>query len=382
MVPAKTFCIKARFLPVLVGAAIGLAVLLLFGRSPEGRQQLELLDTTAATRQERRPTDTSNTALNTAQTPAPPKKESLPNTSSVPVNAKRKKKHEDVSFRQHVYGINLLLLDKVAQRRDRSSSSSVLPYDSAILCVCAKCGSTSFYNYLYRQIFGVNFQERYSGPPWIQNVQSKRWEGVFQRPRLRDQDVVRLLKTTTTRSQNRTFGLAMIRHPVERIISAWKSKLACDPHLNVDLPERAKFVHQLRAMAGPGAIVGINDTATDCLGFSDYLKVLQRIHQRGKASELDNHFLPQHLHCFRHTEPADWTVVVTASDPSLTSILATLLGENSETSDKNAGDGIGHRHKSGSSDAFSISSRDQAILDEITRDEMELLSDYLSLPSL
>ena len=93
----------------------------------------------------------------------------------------------------------------------------------ALVCVPAKSGSTSFYNWLYRSLADQHWP--YQGSPWIQNTSSPRWHGLkgwavrFKQLPLRQRRV--LLRSTAVRR------FAFHRHPIERALSGFNSKAAC-----------------------------------------------------------------------------------------------------------------------------------------------------------
>ena len=89
-----------------------------------------------------------------------------------------------------------------------------LPDANVALCSCLKCGSTSFFALAYKTLFGKEWP--YQGRPWVQEVYSDRWEGK-----------VTTISVDEMKKKNVT-SIALLRDPKERLISAWKSKVACD----------------------------------------------------------------------------------------------------------------------------------------------------------
>mmetsp|Transcript_19893 Transcript_19893/g.45685 ORF Transcript_19893/g.45685 Transcript_19893/m.45685 type:complete len:178 (-) Transcript_19893:766-1299(-) len=109
---------------------------------------------------------------------------------------------------------------------------------STLVCVPAKAGSTSFFFWLYRVLAGGDWP--YKGPPWVQDVSSSRWQNMSA-------SVVRIahlpLRARThilTNAGIRRY--ALVRHPLERGISAYHSKVACNMG---DIADHAGAIRQL-----------------------------------------------------------------------------------------------------------------------------------------
>ena len=134
-------------------------------------------------------------------------------------------------------------------------TSTTQPYQRAVICGCAKCGSSSYFKFLYRLIFDKPFTSPEKGV-WVQKTHSKAWKGAFQRRQLS------LSKTKEVLSNPKTFSFALIREPISRLISAWKSKLACDgKRWNTDTSERWRFTEEilhLSEMPIPKQLQGLN----------------------------------------------------------------------------------------------------------------------------
>ena len=126
----------------------------------------------------------------------------------------------------------------------------------ALVCVPAKSGSTSFYNWLYRSLADQHWP--YQGSPWIQNTSSPRWHGLkgwavrFKQLPLRQRRV--LLRSTAVRR------FAFHRHPIERALSGFNSKAACghgdqSDHVGVvRRPHKLEGALQARASPPNGAL--------------------------------------------------------------------------------------------------------------------------------
>ena len=164
--------------------------------------------------------------------------------------------------------------DAAAVRAGATAVSTIRSNATALVCVPAKAGSTSFYFWLFHALSGAPWP--YSGPPWIQDVSSARWANLsgvrvsrFDKMALRQR--IRALSDplikrayhhsdtqtnpysfqphecplpprtpTDGRSRSHTtpslalmlrsaaIGFALTRDPLERAVSAYYSKMACD----------------------------------------------------------------------------------------------------------------------------------------------------------
>ena len=118
-----------------------------------------------------------------------------------------------------------------------------------------------------------------------------------------------------------------------------------------------------------------------CLTLTEYLQTLYIIHRKGLQLKLDRHFLPQHLRCFRHVPPSEWTLVITIANPQLPEWLEqVLVGKESTTLSANQTNSVGmvRSHASGhSQQGMGLSPMDGPLLDAITRDEYQVLGPFL-----
>merc|ERR1719235_1030761 len=93
-----------------------------------------------------------------------------------------------------------------------------VPDKNMVLCACAKCGSTAFFKYFYQLEMGKPW-EYGDTRPYAQDTGSARWQ----------ERIVHINDTAKQEQIMKTaYSFALIRDPKERIISAWKSKIACD----------------------------------------------------------------------------------------------------------------------------------------------------------
>jgi len=190
------------------------------------------------------------------------------------------------------------------------------PSKNVIMCACEKCGSTSLYMFMYQTLLGEEWN--FTGPPFIQRG-SHRWQGQLRT--ISAESAVTLMDTNPN-----MFSLALVRDPIERLQSAWKSKVACDNSCyRIDTDDRNWFVPQLLDLAG-------NTSKETCLSFPDFVDVLFSIHTQGKEGFLNLHFLPQNLHCFRDIPVEKWGKVATVKDADMAKELALHVGNTAVSS--------------------------------------------------
>jgi len=143
----------------------------------------------------------------------------------------------------------------------------------ATICACAKCGSSSFWRERFAIVHGRSFASmNYTGPPWIHNMSNKKiWTNIQAK------------RKTDWSSFEKQDSFALIRDPKERILSAFKSKVRCDTHADIDGHRR--LVPFLLNLAGSNITARVDSSGGfPCLDFSDYLAVLSQIHTQGKKA--------------------------------------------------------------------------------------------------
>eukprot|EP00448_Togula_jolla_P013061 CAMPEP_0170597236 /NCGR_PEP_ID=MMETSP0224-20130122/15603_1 /TAXON_ID=285029 /ORGANISM="Togula jolla, Strain CCCM 725" /LENGTH=378 /DNA_ID=CAMNT_0010921701 /DNA_START=83 /DNA_END=1219 /DNA_ORIENTATION=- len=246
-----------------------------------------------------------------------------------------------------------------------------MPARQMVVCSCAKCGSTSMYEYLFEQEFSEAWsaclhkdntstcrEDVARGP---QNIMSSRWQGAFNMVQTKVQQAALMKKA---------FSFALVRDPKERLISAWKSKVSCNKTFGVDLYDRAHFdEHENRYLGFVPALLrleGKEDNVT-CLPMNAFLRSLRSIHEQGKTKYLDRHFLPQHLGCFYRFPPEKWSKVVAISEPGAFASLARHVESDIKTPPQ--------AHLSLRD--VDTSEETEELLNEVTREEYEVLAPYL-----
>ena len=245
-----------------------------------------------------------------------------------------------------------------------------LENQASYVCICKKCGSSSTFMTIYEMAFGYKWN--YTGRPNVQEAHDPvRWKGVGSRQKIRAGSV------------RAAPSLAIIRDPRERILSAWKSKVTChSAEYHTDLHDRRTHVPALLKQAGlPKQFAATTDPDRPdelCLSLTEFLQVLYIIHRQGQQMNLNGHYMPQHLGCFRHVAPSKWDVVTTVKDPHLKTILEQIILGKNTTSSAHGDEVIEQVHASGQSQrGMGLSPLDGPLLDAITRDEYKVLGPYL-----
>ncbi len=249
--------------------------------------------------------------------------------------------------------------------------SEVETASSSIVCACAKCGSTSFFQTIYEITHGKKW--KYENRPWVQTIDaSRRWTDIRAR---------RIYSEEANENSKRFKSIALIRDPKERIISSWKSKIRCKTSNSAGARRFVPHVLQLAGFSNnlTKTYIDKNGIESPCLDLSIFLQAMFQIHSQGKDGTVDSHFRPQHLGCFYRFPPKDWTAVTTAGDPNLVCRLKTIIfgTSNNETSCE---DGAMKRiHTTESLEQYAnLTELDEAILDAITKEEYEALGPYLT----
>lgn len=225
----------------------------------------------------------------------------------------------------------------------KQGSYQYIPEHDTAICGCAKCGCTSLWTFVYQQEFGKEWQ--YKDPPWVMATESPRWQG-------------KVTLISANQLANVKHKYALIRDPRERIISAWKSKVTCDSSEHgTDTRDRKVFVPELRRLAGLGY--------KECMDLEEYLRTLDAIHQQGKASQLNAHFLPQQFYCFRDFAPHEWTMASPISNIDFARALGGSLGNANATMPK--------LHASFQAKHLTISDTANAMLKRVTESEYKVL---------
>ena len=254
------------------------------------------------------------------------------------------------------------LIDK--NRLKKPQDQQAPSYQKAVICGCYKCGTTSFYSFPFQQIFDrppphrpgdLHFTER-----------NKQWHGAFYNKHIPVKEAKQALSSPDT------FSLAIVREPISRLVSAWKNKLACDRKTwGTSAAGQTYLVKKLLKVSGMPLPKHIHKRPKYCLEFPEFVEALRLVHSKGKQDYLDQHFLPQHLYCFRETDPSDWMHIVSTGDPSIGPMFVNLLGL------KDTNVTLAKKNSSTKKAVLEISDHDMSILKAITADERAVIEPLL-----
>jgi len=234
------------------------------------------------------------------------------------------------------------------------------------ICACAKCGSTSLWTWLFENEFRHSFHSdihRTDRSISVQDVEKDPWHGKV--------DVVED-KASQDEIMQKAFTFALVRDPKERLVSSWKSKVACGDRddYGTDVGGRETLVRNLKELWGRDDEQLGRKKHKDCLKLKDFVRIILDIYHDGQAHNLNGHFMPQDKACFAHQPPTKWSQVSDIAGSSPFAPLARQLAF-SETAE----------HSHSSINAVLISKDVDEMLNEITAPEYAILSPYLSRPS-
>eukprot|EP00984_Skeletonema_dohrnii_P018489 scaffold8651_cov141-Skeletonema_dohrnii-CCMP3373.AAC.2 len=205
----------------------------------------------------------------------------------------------------------------------------------ATLCTCAKCGSTSLWEELFAIVEGKSFK----------SMNNRVYRGYVH-------DLLNKKLWTNIEPRGRQIGREINQH--------------------------RRLVPELLKLAGPSStITARTDKGFPCLDLSDYLAVLSQIHAQGREDSLNEHFLPQHLGCFKDVPPSMWTVVTTISGPNALCSLKSVVMKSANIM-SNADDDCQMIKTHSYTRSLDLSRADEVILDRITSKEYEMLGQYLN----
>lgn len=264
-----------------------------------------------------------------------------------------------------------------------SSSSATLTNEKdefTTICLCPKCGTSSFYTKLYEVAHHTSVTYGYERTRWLWHLESPNWTNLDTRQK-------RQWSTPSHFSSEKS--LVLIRDPKERLLSSWKSKVQCNADA-VDTFDARLILPTLLDLAGFSheILSYYNDNKgleTPCLDLSTFLLVMFQIHLQGKEGLANDHFRPQHLICFLHVGPEDWGEVTTIDDNNLTCKLEKMLGiadavdDNGQVIGCSETEVMRKEHTTGDLSQYTTMTEvDEAILNAITEKEYEVLGPYLS----
>ena len=205
----------------------------------------------------------------------------------------------------------------------------VIPEAHTGVCTCLPPwpwgASTSFWHGVYRLMFDRGWE--YHGQPFI-SAASPRWEGRRVQATIEQEQAFFPSPEEPHGSEPDPYTFALIREPKARLISAWKTKFACDENqTGVDGAGSRKHVPQLYKLAGVAAPPG-----AQCLSVQRFLELLLMVHRAGRAGRLHGHVLPQTSSCFSRYPPERWSRVAVMTDQEALDELAGHLAPGSNWS--------------------------------------------------
>ena len=260
------------------------------------------------------------------------------------------------------------LIDKVRLKKPQDQQGP--QYEKAVVCGCYKCGTTSFYFFLFQQIFDRSYsnttlEENGGKPWWPHKTERKVWQGAFEEP-------IPVKEAKGELSSPDTFSIAIVREPISRLVSAWKNRFACDEKTwGTSVGGRTWITKELLELSEMPLPKHIEENSKYCLEFPEFVEALRLVYEEGDQDWLDMHILPQHLHCFRTVDPSDWTHIVTPGHPSIGPLFANLFGL------KNTNVTLAKSNSSTKKAVLEISDHDMSILKAITADERAVIEPLL-----
>jgi len=91
------------------------------------------------------------------------------------------------------------------------------------------------------------------------------------------------------------YSFWVIRDPIERYLSAFRSKLACCPHLQQ--PCMHDVVDSLTLIEGILRLANDTNPPPKCLSLIDFVDYIEKVHALGRQNLLNNHFIPRNIAC-------------------------------------------------------------------------------------
>jgi hypothetical protein len=179
------------------------------------------------------------------------------------------------------------------------------------ICACAKCGTTSVFEWMYESAFDEPWNASHDElkPPWVQDLDA------WGQPKVGRVGTSYVLPAEG--ATGRAGGLELlqiVRDPLERYASAFRSKVGCSSFQEVGFQPKVKELQGLSDVdieevrrdnasgfcgdthsAAYAAYAGCTPGEPICLSFASYARMLRRVHAQGKQADLNPHLLPQSL---------------------------------------------------------------------------------------
>jgi len=215
----------------------------------------------------------------------------------------------------------------------------------ALVCVPAKGGTTSFFTWLYEALSRRPWAFR--DAPWPHEIKSARWRAVLgTTTQVARFSYVPIQKRRKVLADPATVRFALLREPLERAVSAFYSKIACEDesHQIHDVPDHKPIIRTLLRQAPttarslsagsrppseykvesrPPSEASSRNDSVPCLTAEDWSNALEEALNR--TSAVDLHFMPQVECCGLRKVGYHHIVPLSDSEQGL-SRLATHLG--------------------------------------------------------
>ena len=169
-------------------------------------------------------------------------------------------------------------------------------YSSRVLVICAfaKAGTTSLFSFLYISVVGRPYVLHKHNTCGVHGNKSRcAWEQVYTQdvaswPNHRSSATYQALFHAKNAS-TRVFYI--VRDPLDRYVSAYRSKVTCGTHEGIDKLDRDKIVPGLVRLSQTGGREGYGNKK--CLSWLEFVTCLLAVHKTNRTASLDAHFSPQ-----------------------------------------------------------------------------------------
>ncbi|CDF41276.1 unnamed protein product [Chondrus crispus] len=169
------------------------------------------------------------------------------------------------------------------------SDFAYIPESKIFMTTTSKVGSTTLWTWLHKGLSGKSSDKECKGSQ-VTNFQAPCWQGKVLHPHnMTDLERWKIL------NDPEVLRIAITRNPFERILSAWKSKAACESDdFGTDVRERDRLIPGMlrQAQMRKGA---------SCLSITSFAEVLDKLRRMSERDDfdmtlLDKHFRPQEFH--------------------------------------------------------------------------------------
>mmetsp|Transcript_9282 Transcript_9282/g.20649 ORF Transcript_9282/g.20649 Transcript_9282/m.20649 type:complete len:300 (-) Transcript_9282:145-1044(-) len=235
-----------------------------------------------------------------------------------------------------------------------------MPDRDLVACACARCGTSALVRTIYKELLGEpglgNATSAVDTGADLRDLWHPNWKGRWR---------VILDSRRQEKIMHKAYSYALVRDPIERLISSWKAKLRCkgDDESAAAAAERRAYVKEVRDLQG----IESNET---CMDLETFSQALFDIHQHGDESFLNPYFMPQNLACFWKYPPSRWSKVVDITHVEGFSHLLRAISKS-----PGAAPGV---PKQGNGNPVMVTPRALEQLRVVTNLEYALLRDYLA----